>query len=93
MAATLISTPARSSIAQSAAAISGASGLLHRAIIVAPASLAAATEASKSGLRPDCDSARNKQPRRSCETPYTELTEGAADAVSTPARVSIKYLA
>src|SRR5882757_8786749 len=93
VAATLFSGPARKSIAKSAAAMSGESALLQSARTVAPDDFAAATEASKSGLRPDWEIAMNRQPRTSCGTPYTELTDGAAEAVSTRAWVSIKYLA
>jgi len=83
VAATLLSGPAFNSITRSAAAIKGESALLESAKTVAPQAFAEATEASKSGLRPDCEMAMNRHPRTSCVTPYTELTEGAAEAVNT----------
>ncbi len=67
---------------------------LTRAMTKAPAALAASTAASRSGLLPDCEigqmTARRPGPagRR-----RPKLTDRAADEVSTPVRVSTRYLA
>src|SRR5262245_35077866 len=93
VAATLISTPARSGTRRSAIAASGDSGELHSAITSAPPRFAASVEASRSGLLPDCEIAMNTTPRRSGCASYSELNEGAAEEVRTFARDSIRYLA
>jgi len=43
-----------------------------------------------SGLAPDCETASMSVPDRSGAASYTELTDGAAEEVSSPRRVSIR---
>src|ERR1700761_2107269 len=93
VAATLCSGPAHSGMVQSAAWASGEFSTLTNATIIAPAAFALATVANRSGLAPDWDIAINTVPRRSDLAAYTELTEGAAEEVSSPIRVSIRYFA
>src|ERR1700755_1732732 len=93
VAATLCSGPAHRGIVKSAACASGELSTLTRATIMAPAVLALATVASRSGLAPDCEIANITVPRRSALAAYTELTDGAAEDVRMPSRVSMRYLA
>ena len=55
--------------------------------------VAARTVASRSGLAPDWEMARNTVPARFGTASYTEVTEGAADEVRMLSRVSIRYFA
>jgi hypothetical protein len=59
----------------------------------APRRLALLDAASRSGLLPDCEIARNTTSRRSVLASYREESDGAADEVSTLVCDSIRYLA
>src|SRR5882762_4510125 len=93
VAATLCSVPAHKGMVKSAARANGEVSTFTSAMIIAPAAFALATAASRSGLAPDWEIASNTVPRKSAFAAYTELTDGAAEEVSTPRRVSIMYLA
>lgn len=78
----------------SATAASGESMSLTRLTTKAPAALAASAETTRSGLRPDCEIARKRAPRSFRQgVEYTELTDGACEAVGVSARVSMRYFA
>ena len=62
VAATLSSGPAQSGTTSSARPASGERSSLTRASTCAPARRAASTEASRSGLLPDCEIARHSAP-------------------------------
>src|SRR3954463_14401447 len=62
VAAALFSGPAPCGRTTEAISASGESGSLTRATTIAPESRAAWAAASKSGLRPDCDIARQSMP-------------------------------
>ncbi len=93
VAATLLSTPAKRGIRRSAISASGESSELHSATTQAPQDFALAAAASRSGLRPDWEIARNKTPRRSGFASYSELSDGAAEEVSTFVWLSMRYFA
>src|SRR5437763_10802296 len=93
VAATLFSAPAQSGSVKSAIDARGESSSFTAATTSAPASCAARADATRSGLRPDCEMARKRQSRRSWRAPYTDATDGAADDVMTPSLVSKRYFA
>ena len=65
VAATLVSGPACSGTATSTMRMSGDSGELHNATVIAPLSRALRVAVSRSGLMPDCEMAMNNTPSRS----------------------------
>src|ERR1700735_5164542 len=93
VAATLRSMPAQSGIVKSAAWARGDDSALTSATTRAPPFFAARTVASRSGLAPDCEIARNIVPARFGAASYTEVTEGAAEEVRMLSRVSMRYFA
>ena len=92
VAATLVSSPAHNGSVSSAISASGEPSAFTSATTKAPASRAARVVTRRSGLRPDCEIARKRQSARSWRR-VTDDTDGAADAVSTPRRVSKRYFA
>ena len=93
LAATLRSMPAHNGTVKSAAWANGEDSAFTSATTRAPAFFAARTVASRSGLAPDCEMARNTVPARFGTASYTDVTEGAAEEVRTLSRVSIRYFA
>ena len=83
VAATLRSVPAPMSMAYCAILMSGESGVLQIATTNAPPARAFSTDASRSGLLPDCEIARHTEFSRFMPVSYTELIEGAAEDVRT----------
>ncbi len=90
VAATLRSGPAPKGMMSSASCARGEDSAFTSATTCAPASRALRTEASRSGLAPDWEIASITAPERSGVAAYTELTEGAAEEVRMPSRVSIR---
>jgi len=90
VAATLRSGPACSGSSSSASCASGDASAFTSATIYAPAARARLTTARMSGLAPDCEMVSISVPARSGAASYTELTDGAAEEVRSPRRVSMR---
>src|SRR5256885_12840780 len=87
VAAALFSGPAPCGRMIEAIPASGESGSFTRATTIAPESRAAWAAANKSGLRPDCDIARQSVLRSESGALKTEKIEGESEDDKTPNRV------
>ena len=90
VAAALFSGPAPCGSTIEAISASGESGSLTKATTIAPESRAAPAAASKSGLRPDCDIARQSMLRSESGALKTEKIDGESEDVRMPSRVSTR---
>ena len=91
LAATAVSSPAHCGITTSHAAASGAPVSFRMPTTSAPPRRAARASSIRSGLRPDCEIARNSAPSSTSEVPYVETMLGPIDATGSPSVVSIRY--
>jgi hypothetical protein len=90
VAAALFSGPAPCGRMIDAISASGESGSLTSATTIAPESRAAPAAASKSGLRPDCDIARQSVFPSESGALNTENIEGESEDAKMPNRVSTR---
>ena len=90
VAAALFSGPAPWGRMTEAISASGESASLTKATTIAPESRAARAAASKSGLRPDCDIARQSVLESESGALNTEKIDGDSEDDKMPSRVSTR---